>query len=233
MASSVKPKGVVAPPSIAPDLRSGGSAGSSGYRPKGPLPGQEMEESDSEEEGTNNSVQLSQSVAQDRLRQFAARRGITKPNGALPTQPEAGAQAQLYPEGAEVERTVSGPIPMRHPYNLPVNALPSTPRTTRRQMLKSEMSESLRRQLLWERRQAGVPIRRTTSTGGVAANPKINALNPLRPLTTTPSMVQLRAKGRASTGLQDAHAAEVEDDRKRTAMARNRSWAHDYHTSGW
>ncbi|TEB33479.1 hypothetical protein FA13DRAFT_1789922 [Coprinellus micaceus] len=149
-----------------------------------------------------------------------------------------------------------GPIPMMHPYNLPVNAVPSTPRTTRRQMLRNEMSESLRRQLLWERQQAGVPIRRTTSTGHVGPQ-RNNALNGLKPLTTTPSMVQLHAKGtgnrqqsnlRQEVGASGSGAIRGSGDRerrassrqsegdqeaRRQALARNRSWTNDYHTSGW
>jgi hypothetical protein len=110
-------------------------------------------------------------------------------------------------------------------------------------MLRNEMPESLRRQLLWERQQAGVPIRRTTSTGGGAG--RGNVLGGLRPLTTTPSMVQLRPKGSTNqdqlkgSGDRERRASggkEAEDDmaeKKRKAMARNKSWADTYHTSGW
>lgn len=219
----------VPPPSNPPDNQKGSRTGTGGYRPKGPLPGQEME-SDSEDE-VENGVQLSHSIAQDRLKQFAARRGIAPAAGEMPA-PQEGDEIPAWareperptqqppqettplaranparPEGLRVTtvdvQTPPAPIPM-HPYHLPVNALPSTPRTVRRAMLKNEMPESLRRQLLWERKQAA-PIRRTSSSGVVGGGPaRNNALTGLRPLTTTPnkSMVQLHAKGAGNQSQQ-------------------------------
>ncbi|KAG8906816.1 hypothetical protein FRB99_006083 [Tulasnella sp. 403] len=65
--------------------------------------------------------------------------------------------------------TASAPIVLPHPYNLPAPAPPATPRTTRREMLATEMSESLRRQILWERetnrRLWGAYTRRGATTG--------------------------------------------------------------------
>ena len=46
-------------------------------------------------------------------------------------------------------------IPLPWPYNLPLPTAPMSPRTTRSRMLASELSESLRRNLLWER-ESGV-----------------------------------------------------------------------------
>ncbi|KAJ2917371.1 hypothetical protein MD484_g3038, partial [Candolleomyces efflorescens] len=252
--ASVKPKAGVAPPGHARTV-----SGSGGQRQKGPLPGQEMDtDSEDEAEESNNGVQLSQSVAQHRLQVFAARRGIVQATNPLPPQQETDEvpnwareqqqqQAQAGPSHQQQQpQQPPGPIPMMHPYNLPINAMPLTPRTTRLQMLRNEMPESLRRQLLWERQQAGVPIRRTTSTGGGGGGAgRGNVLGGLKPLTTTPSMVQLRPKGSTNqdqlkgSGDRERRASggkEAEDDmaeKRRKAMARNRSWADTYHTSGW
>lgn len=252
-----------APPTTSPEVR---SPTSGVYRPKGPLPGQEMD-SDSEDEAEENSLQFSKSVAQDRLKQFAARRGIVAAGSVLPPQPENDeipgwareepkGKAPIPPQQPVAPAPAPEPIPVVHPYNLPVNAVPSTPRTTRRQMLRNEMSESLRRQLLWERQQAGVPIRRTTSTGHVGPQ-RTSALNGIKPLTTTPSMVQLHAKGTGNrqpshlrqevgAGGSDtirgsgererrgsARTTDGDQEARRQALARNRSWTNDYHTSGW
>lgn len=153
-----------------------------------------------------------------------------------------------YPEEQPPTPT---PIPVGHPYNLPPPAAPSTPRTTRRQMLQTEMSESLRRNLLWERQVSKVNLvgYRASTNGGSRGN----VLGGLKPLTTTPSMVQLRAKGEAAGNGNGAAGpsgadttqpsdrerrgsggeAEEREERRRLAMARNKSWADDYHFKGW
>jgi len=165
------------------------------------------------------------------------------------------------------------PIPVYHPYNLPPPASPSTPRTTRRLMLSTELSESLRRNLLWERQVSKVNLAaavRRTASGGSRLSHLGGGAQPLPPLlTTTPSMVQLLPKGtmaypnpgspvrpvrpeqesaegdggtkkerRASGGAGDHPGPSVHDEkekveRRRVAMARNRSWANDYHFAGW
>ncbi|PWN54069.1 hypothetical protein IE53DRAFT_359482 [Violaceomyces palustris] len=73
--------------------------------------------------------------------------------------------------------------------NLPDLAAPQTPRTTRRNMLRDELSESLRQNLLWERQLRP----RMLGIGAIAPNPapvrnqKETVLGggPLRPLTST------------------------------------------------
>lgn len=140
------------------------------------------------------------------------------------------------------------PIPVGHPYNLPPPAPPSTPRTTRRQMLQKEMSESLRRNLLWERQVS------KTNLPGYKSKSRSNALAPLKPLTAAPNMVQLTVKKSGAPGAgpavggvpererereRDAErkgsgGAQNEDEKKKKFLARNRSWAaDDYHYAGW
>jgi len=255
------------------------NANGGGYRPKGRPQGQELEDDSGSEDEANAGIQVSKSVAQERLKALAQRRGIVthgkqKSLGGLTTvddnvvppwalggpQPPpstAGAYGQLrrqvsdrrpYPEEHPPTPT---PIPVGHPYNLPPPAAPSTPRTTRRQMLQTEMSESLRRNLLWERQVSKVNlVGYRASTNGGSRN---NVLAGLKPLTTTPSMVQLRAKGEVGTaaaagpsnaertkssdrdrrGSGGGGEAEEREERRRLAIARNKSWADDYHFKGW
>ena len=99
-----------------------------------------------------------------------------------------------------------------------------TPRTTRRQMLSTELSESLRRNLLWERQVSKINmVRNTTRRQGVLGNG-------LRPLTAVHgSEPQGEGQGQAGSEAGDRDREE----RRRAAMARNRSWADDYHYAGW
>ena len=291
---------------------------SGGYRPKGRPQDQELEdESESEAEF---GIQVSKSVAQEKLKALAERRGIfTHGNQSTTTTNDGGADTNQInqpddendvPHWAKISkpqpptRTRSHdqypqsqapgpkanhrslnafhfsqmitstpshptPIPVNHPYNLPPPAPPSTPRTTRRLMLSTELSESLRRNLLWERQVSKVnqaAVRRTASSGGSRLSP----LGGEQPFTTVPSMVQLLPKGtmahpnpgspvrtvgpvepeqggsegdikmerRASEGAGDHPGPSVHDEKEKEqkrwlAMARNRSWADDYHLAGW
>lgn len=72
--------------------------------------------------------------------------------GTLPSQ---ALFSDLNPR-AEYEKGIPPPDPLppitlAYPYNLPQHAAPSSPRTTRQMMLRSEISESLRQNLLWSR----------------------------------------------------------------------------------
>lgn len=116
---------------------------SGAYRPKGRPQG--MEE-DSDTESDNNSIQVPHSVAQQKLAQLAGRRSQTSR-----AQPPRRASQDSHQSPPHQPTQPISPIPMTHPYNLPPPAQPSTPRTTRRVMLQKELSESLRRNLLWER----------------------------------------------------------------------------------
>jgi hypothetical protein len=302
---------------------------SGGYRPKGRPQDQELEdESGSEAEAAEFGIQVSKSVAQEKLKALAERRGIfahgnqstttTNDGGAdtnqknhlgdeddvphwakisKPRPPTRTRSRDQYPQSQAPDpnanrRSLNGfhfnqiitstpsqptPIPINHPYNLPPPVPPSTPRTTRRLMLSTELSESLRRNLLWERQVSKVnlaAVRRTASSGGSRLSP----LGGIQPFTTVPSMVQLLPKGtmahpnpvspvrpeqgcseadgdvkkerrgsegdgdvkkerRASGGVGDHPGPSVHDEKEKEkrwlAMARNRSWADDFHFAGW
>jgi hypothetical protein len=90
-------------------------------------------------------------------------------------------------------------------------------------MLSTELSESLRRNLLWERQVSkvgGQPYQRRP----------VSALNPgIRPLT---SVNEGQASGSGS-GDTDNPKPDSKEERRRKALDRNRSWADEYHYSGW
>lgn len=189
-----------------------------GYRPKGRPKEEEMEDESGEDDDDDDKIQVSRSVAQQRLQALMSRRA-----------PETGIASQLaqHTHTRVAENRVApvaqstAPIPLGHPYNLPAPALPMTPRTTRRIMLRTELSESMRRQLLWERQ-----VSSTTNPAANARRANNGVLGGLRPLASTTSM------GENPSATKSAEAQD-RDERKRRAMARNRSWADDYHYSGW
>ncbi|KJA14429.1 hypothetical protein HYPSUDRAFT_96930, partial [Hypholoma sublateritium FD-334 SS-4] len=204
--------------------------GSGAYRPRGPPMGQEM---DPESDSDGGGIMISQSIVQARLRVLIQRTSATRnpePKAAVP----AGLQlTQMEPEQRPPATT---PIQVGYPYNLPPPPPPSTPRTTRRNMLSTEMSESLRRNLLWQR-QTSKPnpaaIRRTTCAGA-------SRLNPLGgEQVVLPSMVQLHPKGTKPEGTSQitqkpAPATQQEQDEARQRrISRNKSYADDYHHTGW
>ncbi|OBZ66209.1 hypothetical protein A0H81_13861 [Grifola frondosa] len=188
--------------------------GNGGYRPKGRPQGEELEDdSDSGEENTDNEIQLSRSIAQQKLAALA------DPNRRRYS--DRGPSHHHQPVRPSLPSVATAPIPLGHPYNLPAPAPPMTPRTTRRQMLSTELSESLRRNLLWERQVSKINMtaRRGVLGGG------------LRPLTAANPAANTSAAnqhGRVNGG----ERADDREESKRRAM-RNRSWADDYHYAGW
>ena len=262
------------------------------YRPRGRPADQELDtESESEEEdgkGKKNSILMSKSVAQEKLKALAMKRGIKLSTGThgdgngksgrqqeqeeLEPVPEWAKSVTVVRNGSrertssrlrpqdshpiqqQQQRTVSRqisspppvPIPVGHPYNLPLPAPPSTPRTTRRLMLQTEMSESLRRNLLWERqvsKNTMAGFRRTNSSGDASDSGSGRRGNVLgggvQPFTgLLPPVVQLTPKkGKAGENENEAEEqprkpldhAELE----KRALARTKTWANDFHFVGW
>ena len=219
------------------------------YRPKGRPQDQELEdESGSEAE---LGIQVSKSIAQEKLKALAERRGfvthenqstattnhgadtkqkdpsqlgdeddvphwanlkVSKPQPTWTRSHDQNPQPQAPDPNAANHRSINAfhfsqmitstsshatPIPVPHPYNLSPPAPPSTPRTIRRLMLSTELSESLRQNLLWERQvnkvNLAAAVRRSASSGGS----RLSQLGGVQPLTTrtAPSMVQLLPKG--------------------------------------
>ncbi|KAG8864930.1 hypothetical protein FRB96_003517 [Tulasnella sp. 330] len=138
-------------------------SGRPGYRLQGRPEGMEVESSDSEDDA-GDSVPLSKSVAQRKLEALAGlarkkseQKQQQQQQAQQPTRRESGQQsraAELHGQPPSEDFSIpapSAPIGLPHPYNLPLPAPPATPRTTRRQMFATEMTESMRRQLMWER----------------------------------------------------------------------------------
>lgn len=74
---------------------------------------------------------------------------LTSPNGpSIPASPPENDEESLTMRGPDVPR--SKPIVMKPPHP---QSVAHSPRTTRRNMLATELTESLRRHLLWERQQ--------------------------------------------------------------------------------
>jgi len=227
------------------------------YRPKGPPKDQEMEE-DSGSEPETEKIQVSKSVAEQKLKALAERKGI-KQNQAAPPQagpsrqaPQVDDEVSVWARFSQHRQRLSShglqftpvsrppptaPIPLGHPYNLPPPDPPTTPRTTRRQMLSTELSESLRRNLLWERQ-----VSKNNVAGMKRSSSTIVSRNGTQPFIGMPRVVQLHTKGTIPPDQQDdpskrvlgVHADENErEEMRKHAIARNRSWANDFHYSGW
>jgi hypothetical protein len=183
--------------------------GGGGYRPKGRPQGEELEDDSDSPGDPDDTIQLSHSLAQQRLAALAnpaRRRALDN-------------QVQRPGMGA---RVATSPIPLDHPRNLPAPAPPTTPRTTRRQMLATELSESLRRNLLWERQVS------ETNLLDKARRRDGNVLGGAGPSQ------QQQQQGGSTGAAEDAPAAAADDnvaERRRPALARNRTWD-DFHYFG-
>ncbi|TFK81716.1 hypothetical protein K466DRAFT_604271 [Polyporus arcularius HHB13444] len=221
------------------------------YRPRGRPQEAELEDTESDEENPDDTIQVSHSLAQQKLAALAGRRHSDHGPGQQQKQPPSGLQQQRQQmqqagggAGAggrpQLPSVATAPIPLSHPYNLPAPAPPMTPRTTRRQMLQTELSESLRRNLLWERQVSRINV--TARRGGGVLG------SGLRPLTAMPGdgAQQQQQAGAPPAGQQQQQQQQQQrgpdeqaqnggdrEERTRRAMARNRSWADEYHYSGW
>jgi hypothetical protein len=196
-------------------------------------------------------LHLSKSVAQERLRLLfektasknsdsaeAERRRLYDEAGNVPwaaannngnNHHDATNYAPQPPPMTRAVTTAAAPVGF--PYNLPAPAPPSTPRTTRQQMLRNEMSESLRHNLLWQRKLSrgdlvGPQPRRTKSTANVPSEGGRQAERSLVRVT-------VRAPGAAPERRDPAPPLREGGAKKK--LVRNMSWADtsEYHTAGW
>ncbi|KZV60928.1 hypothetical protein PENSPDRAFT_619649 [Peniophora sp. CONT] len=175
------------------------------YRPRGRPADQELEDDSTDEEGDDDDG-LSRSLAQQKLAE------LTDPNRRRRrSDQDQEPPRRTSPERSTLTSVATAPIPLNHPWNLPAPAPPMTPRTTRRQMLSTELSESLRRNLLWERQVSKTNLLR----GG------------LKPLTQT------RPEPQPEPETEEQRRERERKERSKAAIARHRSWADDYHYSGW
>lgn len=204
---------------------------------------EDIEDTDSEDGNEDNSLPVSRSLAQKKLAALMDLDMRRKSDRGPPPQrkhPQTGVRSDLVGVA---------PIPMDHPYDKSAPAPPMTPRTTRRQMLQAELSESFRRHLLWERQVSRVklPNWRGVVGGGLNSKPSIvpkESTLGRRKTATHPrdSSHRQPVKQNDADHLVASHNDPVQghekyegdrDQRWRRAMARYRSWAGEYHYSGW
>ena len=225
-----------------------GSAGKGAYRPKGRPQGEELEDESDSPDDPDDTIQVSHSLAQQRLAALAkpgARRRASDNQG----QPQAPGIAGTRPL---LQTVATAPIPLNHPWNLPVPAPPTTPRTTRRQMLATELSESLRRNLLWERQVSktnllgngrrnggggtggGSGLRMTVAAVNVSAQagPSQQQSPQRRPQQQQQPQQRQGNSAGAGEGAPTTAEDNVTAERRRRALARNRTWD-DFHYFGW
>ncbi|KAI6105022.1 hypothetical protein EV401DRAFT_2014225 [Pisolithus croceorrhizus] len=209
-----------------------------GYRPKG-RPQEEDMEDDSGEENEDDQIQVSKSVAQEKLQALMLRRSSSSQQRQQQRESEDGSIGRAKVHGKDhlvgtvtytpgspatmtnaVTMAAPTPIPLGHPYNLPPPAPPMTPRTTRRRMLRTELSESMRRQLLWERQ-----VSSTTNPAAAARRAR---------LTMTTSEFPMHADVQADPNATRGNVNGTDDrEGRRRMLSRNWTWSDDYHLAGW
>ncbi|KAI0268028.1 hypothetical protein BGY98DRAFT_1091553 [Russula aff. rugulosa BPL654] len=210
----------------APIVPAATSSNHGGYRPKG------------RPQGRSWRMKVSHSLAQQRLAALAAKPSRRRASdNQVPTTTQTSAITAARPI---LPTVATAPIPLNHPWNLPAPAPPTTPRTTRRQMLATELSESLRRNLLWERQVSKTNLlgnagRRNGLGGGGGGGSRLvtTVVNGNGNAQAGPSQQQQQQqqqqhrhqRGQGSgDGAQDSIA-----ERRQRALARNRTWADDFH----
>ncbi len=192
--------------------------GNSGYRRKG----WPEDEGDSDGEDSNTLI-VSNSVAEERLRAIsgssqggAAFPGVKQHRSEPSIQPPA--PSPPIPTPAKDLPTATEHAPPEYTYNSPIAAIPSTPWTTRQNMLRTETSEDVRQNLLWPRylhKQSVLGPRKESSPSLPDREPAAT-INPVVHLTK-------RVDGRRSGGA-DAEQEAVRKELQRVNRTRNKSW---------
>ncbi|KAH9957133.1 hypothetical protein BC827DRAFT_1227745, partial [Russula dissimulans] len=211
------------------------SSAHGGYRPKGRPQGEELEDDSDSPDDPDDTIQVSRSLAQQRLAALANPSRRRASDNQVPTQASALTRPML-------PTVATAPIPLNHPWNLPAPAPLTTPRTTRRQTPATELSESLRRNLLWERQvsktnllgNAGRSNALGGGAGGGGSRPLTTAVdgNGVGDVQAGPSQQQ-RPQHRQE---RQGHGEGVEESTlsaDNARLARNRTWADDFHYAGW
>jgi hypothetical protein len=151
---------------------------------------------------------------------------LTSPNGpSIPASPSEKADDEnLTMRAPGVPR--SKPITMKSP---PPQSVAHSPRTTRRNMLATELTESLRRHLLWERQQKGA-----TANAFLKRRHTAHDMKNLQEYPKGPH----RAPGAGPSGPGDANTGSQARDKD---LSKNGSWTNyatdygpwEYHVKGW
>ena len=247
-AMQAQPKSSVAMPTQVNVVAQG--VGSPNHTRKSPLrkPPQDAEmESDSGDD-TENKLDMSKSLAQKKLQEHMTRSSSKQQQqqqqaqqSQIGQQRPPNMQRQLPPAQelprsntyanpqqtehhhipANLPTVATAPIDLGYPYNLPAPMPPFTPRAARRHFLTNELSESLRRNILWERQVSKRPLgtrRPATAAGGI------------RPLTG----VNGQNGNAAQTNGRPQVDEQTQEERQRArVLARNKSYQEDFHGAGW
>ncbi|CAE6429338.1 unnamed protein product [Rhizoctonia solani] len=199
--------------SVDPTGRPVGGSGSRGLRLQGRPQGDVDEEGSTDEE---NSIpnELSKTYAQRRLEALATRARVPPP----PPMEQVRRSQTSAPALALAPRPAPQQPQATMPYDMDVRPIHS-PRTVRRKMIAGELSESLRRNLMWER----TSTRFAMGAGALGSG--------LKPLTGGRPGMQATNSERGTGGSRSG--AEDDERTERLALARNKSWANDFHHAGW
>ncbi|KAJ5216084.1 Protein of unknown function DUF3295 [Penicillium cinerascens] len=150
---------------------------------------------------------------------------LTSPNGpSIPASPSEKDDENLTMRGPGVPR--SKPITMKSP---PPQSVAHSPRTTRRNMLATELTESLRRHLLWERQQKSA-----TANAFLKRRHTAHDMKNLQEYPKGPH----RAPGAGPSTSGDANVGNQARDKD---LSKNGSWTNyatdygpwEYHVKGW
>lgn len=141
-----------------------------------------------------------------------------------PQQPHLGARSKS--QGPPEPIDAPGIARNRSNLNLPEAAAPQTPRTTRRNMLRDELSESVRQNLLWERQSRtrmlgiGAPAKKETVLGG----------NQLRPLTSAHPQHGQQGSSQLNHAQSQSHTQSQSQSSKPKRYSEE--WG-SFHHKGW
>lgn len=126
--------------------------------------------------------------------------------------PEAQNEDALMMAPRNMSRAINVPLPA----NKDAYTMAHSPRTTRRNMLSTELTESLRKNLLWERQQ-----KNTTVNAFLKREAK--------------SMANLQRAGQMAAAQPQPHRALLQRDTTKTNNSYNDYFnvANEYHTKGW
>ncbi|KAJ6028542.1 Protein of unknown function DUF3295 [Penicillium herquei] len=149
---------------------------------------------------------------------------LTSPNGpSIPASPPENDDESLTMRKPDVPR--SKPIIMKPP---PPQSVAHSPRTTRRNMLATELTESLRRHLLWERQQKSA-----TANAFLKRRHTAHDVKNLQEYPGPKGPHRLPGAGTSASG-EGNHARDKD-------LAKNGSWTNyatdygpwEYHAKGW
>ncbi|CAE6413635.1 hypothetical protein ACGC1H_002991 [Rhizoctonia solani] len=214
-AAAVTAEEVTTHVSVDPTGRAVGGSGARGLRLQGRPQGGVDEEGSTDEENSMPN-ELSKTYAQRRLEALATKARVPPP----PPMEQVRRSETNTPTPALAPRPAPQQPQAALPYDMDVRPIHS-PRTVRRKMIAGELSESLRRNLMWERTSTRFAM------GAGALGSGLRPLTGVRPGIQTANSDQVTGSGSRS-GAEDEERTE-----RRLALARNKSWANDFHHAGW